>query len=83
MLDDICWRYIGKNKIIQLSRNEVILLRYIITNNKVSTYKMLEKELYGEITGNRKFIIAIICRLRKKLKGELEIKTKNQIGYYI
>lgn len=84
MLDDICWRYIGKTKTIQLTKSEVIVLKTILNNkNQVTSYAMLEEKLYGKSIEKRERIIIIINRLRKKLKGELEIKTKNQIGYYI
>ena len=84
MLDEKNRRYIVNGKIIQLTRMETIVLKELINNKDiVITYDMLEAAAYGTITGAWNGIRAAISRLRVKLKGELEIKTKYQIGYYI
>lgn len=78
--------YYGKDKIIELTDLENRILNLLIKNKHTVVrhrqimkriYKSDEdKELMNTITSN-------IYRLRKKLKGEVNIKTRRNIGYWI
>lgn len=67
MHDDENCRYITKNGIITLTYRENFLLRRLL-ENKGKLIKCTYKDMYD---------------LRKKLKGEVEIKSKRSRGYYI
>lgn len=77
------FRYIGTQKIIELSNKENDLLRILI-DNKGKTINN-EKIILNLSEGNYslKALRQLISRLRKKLKGEITIKTKNNMGYGI
>ena len=80
MLDENNRRYIANGKIIQLTRIETVTLNELIKNKEiVTTYEMLQNATYGSIN----LVRNVIKRLRIKLEGILDIKTKYQIGYYI
>lgn len=80
MYDEENWRYIGHNKIIQLTYREKQILDYLIENkNRVVKYS----ELMALGHPSYPAVTRIINRLKKKLAGELEIKTRNSLGYYI
>lgn len=85
MHDDENYRYIGRGKVIELSVYENFILKELIERKgKPIRYEELCKKMYKDMP--RKpydAITTIVARLRKKLKGEVEIKTKNQIGFYI
>ena len=83
MLDERNCRYISASGIIELTRKETYLLAILIDNrDKVVTHEYLAEKLYG-IDGIRGGISARIGKLRKKLAGVLEIKTKVGLGYYL
>lgn len=83
MLDEKNCRFITGKGIIELTRTETQLLAILIENkDKMVTHKYLSEKLYG-IDGIRGGISARIGKLRRKLKGALEIKTKVGLGYYI
>lgn len=83
MLDEKNCRFITANRTIELTRMETHLLGILIKNRgKVVFHKDLEEELYG-MQGIRGGISTRISKLRKKLEGVLEIKTKIGLGYYI
>ena len=84
LLDETNRRYIVNGRVVELTRMETIVLKELINNKDiVITYDMLEVAAYGTITGACNGVRAAVSRLRGKLKGVLEIKTKYQIGYYI
>ena len=86
MHDTYNFRYIGKNGSIDLTINENIILDLLIKNkNYIVTYKKLIDAVY-KCQEDKYFKINInqyICRLRQKLKGEVEIKNKHNIGYML
>jgi DNA-binding response OmpR family regulator len=67
MHDDENCRFITKNGIIKLTYSENHLLQVLIRNK-------------GKVC---KFSYRDIFNLRKRLKGEVEIKTRRNRGYYI
>lgn len=86
MHDTENFRFIGKNKIIHLTINENRLLDLLIQNKgKVATYEKICEILYNsKIDESFKLgIYVFISRLRKKLKGEVEIIARCQFGYII
>lgn len=86
MHDDENYRYIGRGKVIDLSVYENEVLKELIANKgKVVKYETILLKLYevNDIRILYHALTTIICRLRKKLKGEVEIKTKNKVGFYI
>lgn len=81
-------RYItGEGKEIPLTYLENITLAVLFENlGNVVIKKQLCKKLYNqqEVDENREMSIRdLIKRLRAKLKGEVEIKTRRELGYYI
>ncbi len=80
------YRYITNNNEIPLSIIENELL-YLLMKNKgnIITYKQICQQLFGSKNVNvYKGILSVsICRLRKKLKDEIIIVTRNKIGYMI
>lgn len=75
MHDDEVGIYITKNGYIHLTGTENIILKRLIENKGKVAIKLEE----GYENSTRK----IVSRLRKKLKGEVVIKTKRSRGYYI
>lgn len=67
MHDDENCRYISRNRTIKLTYSENHLLQVLI-RNKGKVCNLSYREVFN---------------LRKKLKGEVEIKTKRGRGYYI
>lgn len=67
MYDDENCRYITKNGIIKLTYGENYILR-LLFDNKGKVIKCRYRDIFN---------------LRKRLKGELEIKNKRGRGYYI
>lgn len=86
MHDENNYRYITKNSIIQLTPLENIALALLIKNKgKIVTKSIMSKTLYNceyDVSTN-KSITNLICRLRKKLKGECDIISRFKIGYFI
>ena len=77
------YKYIGTQKIIDLSKKENELLKILIENkgNIVLTENLLNT-LY-EKTLSIRALEQLIHRLRKKLNGEIAIKTRPGFGYGI
>ena len=77
------YKYIGTQKIIDLSKKENELLKILIENkgNIVLTENLLNT-LY-EKTLSIRALEQLIYRLRKKLNGEIAIKTRPGFGYGI
>ena len=72
---------------IELSNKEALLLECLQKNN-VATPKIIfeyvyKNDYYKYDESLNKTIRTLVSRLRKKLKGKLEIYTKNQRGYYL
>lgn len=70
MHDEENCRYISNKKIIQLTETDSYILKLLLENK-------------GKVVRFKKQPYIQIHRLREKLKGEVNIKTKNKIGYYI
>lgn len=87
MLDTDNWRYIGKNKTIELTYKENEILAYIIEHKeRIVTYEELMKidaQKYINKKSSYVAIARIINRLRQKLAGELRIKTRTSLGFYL
>jgi DNA-binding response OmpR family regulator len=87
MHDDELSLFITKNGYIDLSPCENFMLKFLLENkNKVITYDDFCVYLYCKkryVIYDEYYFKSIISRLRRKLKGEVEIKTKHGIGYYI
>ena len=84
MLDEYNQRYIADNNIIELTKAETeILYIFIKEKGKIVSNELLEWIIYRDITGDSKKVKGRISKLRKKLSGALEVKTKRQKGYYI
>lgn len=80
----ILWNIMINGQIIELTRAENIILNLLIENKKiVTTYSELSLCLFArEINEyDYKNIIKVMERLRKKLKGILNIYTKQKVGY--
>ena len=78
--------FIGENKTIDLTVKENKILKLLIQNKgKVVKYEQFCKLLYDDNIDYyfKNCISNKICRLRKKLKGEVEILTVTKIGYKI
>lgn len=80
------FRYIGKDKIIDLTKDENILL-YLLMQKKgdVVTYEEIANALYNcsSDASIMKCINVRISRMNKKLKNELHISNRIGIGYII
>lgn len=86
MHDDEYGRYITKYGYINLSIKENLALKVLLKNRgRVVSYEELSNALYRESLNEEHHycIRNFVNRLRKKLKGEVEIKIKCSIGYYI
>lgn len=86
MHDDANFRYITKGKIIQLTKYQNEILKILIENkgHVVSHEKLCERVFFTYCDVIYKNILfQHICRLRKKLKGEVVIITHRQKGYMI
>lgn len=85
VLDNMQKLYYANGDVINLSRNDNIVLDLLIREKgKVVTFSMLEWALYHQITNNAASNIrTIVKRLRQKINGVLDIKTKRGRGYYI
>lgn len=72
---------------IELSNKEALLLECLQKNNVVTPkiiFEYVYKDDYYKYDENLDgFIRALVCRLRKKLKGVMNIYTKYKIGYFI
>lgn len=75
MLDEDNNYYIDGTEIIELTDRETELLS-ILLRNKIIKYSDINRY-------NIQIYRITICRLRKKLKGKLIIKTINKVGYVI
>lgn len=75
MLDEDNNYYINGTEIIELTDRETELLS-ILLRNKIIKYSDINRY-------NIQIYRITICRLRKKLKGKLIIKTINKVGYII
>lgn len=77
------FRYVGTEKIIELSKKENELLKILI-ENKGSI--VLIDEILFKLYKNKSLVNALeqlIWRLRKKLKNEITIRTRRGFGYGI
>ena len=86
MHDTDNFRYIGANGIVDLTRPENIILDLLIKNKgNIVTYKELIDTVYKgqDDYYYRKCINSHICRINKKLKNELNIKNRIEIGYML
>lgn len=86
MHDDENYRYIGSGKVIDLSVYENEILKVLIANKgKVVKYETILLKIYevNDVKILYNTVTTIISRLRRKLKGEVEIKTKRNVGLYI
>ncbi len=81
MHDDEVGIYITKNGYIHLTATENIVLKRLIENKGKVDVKLENK--YGLRKGYGNSTRLTIKRLRKKLKGEVEIKNNRGRGYYI
>ena len=70
MYDEENQRFITKNGYIELSYEENKILKALIDNK-------------GKVVIFEKAPYIFIKRLRKKLMGEVDIKTRRSVGYYI
>lgn len=83
MHDDDNFKYISSKEIIDLSKKENKLLKILIQNKgRVVLVRTLLDEIYQKPTSPRT-LDQLVCRLRKKLKGEVVIKNKPGFGYRI
>lgn len=83
MHDDDNFKYISSKEIIDLSKKENKLLKILIQNKgRVVLVRTLLDEIYRQPTSPRT-LDQLVCRLRKKLKGEVVIKNKPGFGYRI
>lgn len=74
---------LNKNKkAIKLTKNEHLLLRYLIVRNDIVKYNELENELFSDMRFDSQRINNIIYRLHKKLDCKL-IDTIYEVGYKI
>ena len=77
------YKYIGTQKIIDLSKKENELLRILIENKgSIVLTENLLNILY-EKTLSIRALEQLIHRLRRKLNGEITIKTRPGFGYGI
>lgn len=86
MHDEQNFRFASKDKVINLTVNQNRALELLIRNkNSIVTYEQLCHQLYREKPDKylKLCIQNTICKLRTKLKGELEIITRNSIGYIL
>ena len=64
---------------IELSNKEALLLECLQKNN-VATPKIIFDKYDESLNASIK---TLVCRLRKKLKGTINIYTKYNIGYFL
>ena len=77
------YKYIGTQKIIDLSKKENELLRILIENKgSIVLVDNLLNELYSKTLSIRA-LEQLVHRLRKKLKYEITIRTRPGFGYGI
>lgn len=77
------FRYIGTQKIIELSNKENELLKILIENKgSIVLIDQILFELYRD-TSLVNALEQLVYRLRKKLKDEVTIRTKHGFGYGI
>jgi hypothetical protein len=74
MYDDINGFYYTYNQKISLTPSECHILDKLITKGIIAD---------NNFNFTQSHIRTLVCRINKKLKGELKIKRKNAIGYYI
>lgn len=76
-------KYYDKGQCIQLTKRENIILDLLVKNKKqITTYNEIMQVLYNRgIYENHINLIRIITRLRRKLKGLLNIYNKFEEGY--
>lgn len=86
MHDEQNYRFIAKDKVIDLTVAENKLLRLLILNkNNIVTYEKICTEIYKQELDCcfKTNIYVMMSRLRTKLKDEVKIITKTGIGCYI
>lgn len=85
MLDNKTGLFYIDNKVISLTFMEAKIFECLIHHKyRVSTYKMILKEVYNEDIDNyqhRNRIFLTMIRLIKKLEGHIEIRHIRNIGY--
>lgn len=81
MHDDENFIYLARNKSINLTPVENIVLKLLIQykNKKILSYK----EVNTKIHMSENYMNQTISRLRKKFKGEFKIYNRKKIGYFI
>lgn len=86
MHDENNFRYIGNNEVIELTVNENSILKLFIKNkDNITTFDEIAQAVYecnSDIVINIK-INQAVCRLRRKLKNEIQIYSKRGFGYFI
>lgn len=86
--DEIIYDYISKsiktsNKVIELTKNETILIELLLTNNTKTTSKSeIEFNIWGESCVNDSTFKSLLQRLKTKI-GKNIIHNKNGYGYYL
>ena len=85
MHDEDNYVFVGKNGAIDLTVKENKILQLLIKNKGyVVTHEQICRAIYGDMDHCYDLCMKQkICKLRKKLKNEVEIITVNQIGYKI
>lgn len=86
MLYEDGYIFISNNKHIDLTLIETKILSLLLRNKgTIIRYEDISKQIFkGQIDKYYlQSIMTRICRLRKKLKGEVNIETKPKIGYVV
>ena len=86
MHDDENYRYVAKNRCIDLTPMENSILAILIKNKgNLVTFETLCLLVYKEMPDIwlKNNLRTHMARLRKKLKGEIQIMSKRDKGYYI
>lgn len=86
MLYEDGYVFITNNKSIQLTLVDTKILSLLLRNKgTVIKYEYICKEIFNSKVDKYYLasIMSRICRLRKKLKEEINIETKYNIGYVI
>lgn len=85
MLDEANGLYYKGNEIVDLTSMELALLSYMIENkDKLIPHQIILKHLYGSYDKSYlKCLYQTVCRLNKKLRGEIMILSRTSVGYRI
>ena len=77
-------KYFDRKKYVELTKRENIILALLIENKmNITSYKQISIAIYNKKLQGRNYenIVRIVSRLRKKLKGLLNIYNKYKEGY--